>query len=442
MLNNAAPAPEFVGRSLVKDRRLLLIIFLMSRLILLVVYQPAMLEGPGSAGIERGLSTWGDLSYHYEIARLGDATVYGEARYPYIDFWYEYPPVFPALSVGLYQMLAARGPAEYGSYATALGMLMIFFDLGTLLLLRRIARRLYGEERAAELAWVYALLPMPLILNFWTFDAMIAFFMLLALALLLEGQLARSGAAIACGILVKFMPIVMLPAVWRFWPRRAALKLTLIALSISALVLGGLVFAFGDWASASFTVQFTKSSYASPWALIDGNMTTGIFGSIIDHFDLEKAATLRGNPAVIPPWLTLLIFGGIGLFVFTRPLRKDDRAVVAFVGITYMLFMLWSSAWSNQWLMWLVPLILLCFPTRNGIMTVLLLGLITFVEYPMLFGHTGDTGGIITGARVPFYYVTVLGRTMIWAALGVGMYRLLRDAPAPLHNSEAHGHRN
>lgn len=415
--------PEFAGRSLIRDLRLLIVLFVMLRLVTALVYQPNLFDVYGADGkpyrLERGLSTWGDMSYHYDIAALSD-----KGLLPYRDFWYEYPPLFPALSVGLYRLLSVSAPAPYPSWVTAWGVILTLFDLGVLLLIRRIAARLYGAERATELAWVYALLPMPLILNWWTFDGMIAFFLLLGLALLLEGQAARSGAAIAAGILLKFVPAALLPAVWRFRPRREAVICTALALGITAIVLAGAVLAFGDNAVSSLTVQFTKSSYATVWALLDGNLHTGIFTG--DHF-APPAPAPRDHPAVIPAWLTLLVFGGIGLFVFTRRLRRDDRGVVAFVGITYMLFLLWSPAWSNQWLMWIAPLVLLCFPTRTGVMTVLLLGLVTFVEYPMLFGRTGDTGGVIAGALALPYYVTVISRAVIWAALAVGMYRLLTE---------------
>lgn len=417
----------FVGRSLIKDTRLLLILFVMLRLIMAVVYQPYLFEVYDEAGdvyrLERGLSTWGDMSYHYDIAALS-----GEGLLPYRDFWYEYPPIFPLMSIGIYQLLSANQPAPYTSWVTTWGLILTLFDLGVLLLIRRIAAHLYGPDRATELAWVYALLPMPLILNWWTFDSMIAFFLLMGLASLLEGKLIRSGVSIAAGILVKFVPVVMLPAVWRYRPRREAIIHTAITLSIVAAVLAAAVLAFGDNAVYSLTVQFTKSSYATIWALLDGNMHTGIFTG--DHF-APPAPAARDNPAAVPSWLTLIVFGAIGLFVFTRRLRRDGRGVVAFVGITYMLFLLWSAAWSNQWLMWIVPLVLLVFPTRNGVITVLLLGLLTFIEYPMLFGRTGDTGGIITGALTLPYYFTVISRTVIWATLAVGMYRLLTEKPEP-----------
>jgi hypothetical protein len=58
-----------------------------------------------------------------------------------------------------------------------------------------------------------------------------------------------------------------------------------------------------------------------------------------------------------------------------------------------------------------------------------MLSLVTFVEYPLLFIRTGDTGGQITGALMMPYTVLVLTRTGILAAWCIGLYQRLRQEP-------------
>jgi hypothetical protein len=179
----------------------------------------------------------------------------------------------------------------------------------------------------------------------------------------------------------------------------------------------------------SLTAQFGKSSYQTVWALIDGNMTTGNFGSIQSHFDPTQAAVLTGNPAVIPGWLRLAAAAGIGLLVFIRTRRFDDKGLVAFVGITLLIFFLQAQGWSPQWLVQIIPLVLLAFPTRNGVLSIVMLSLVTFAEYPLLFIRTGDTGGQITGALIMPFTVLVLTRTGILAAMCIAFYQRLRQEP-------------
>jgi len=165
------------------------------------------------------------------------------------------------------------------------------------------------------------------------------------------------------------------------------------------------------------------------WALLDGNYRTGNFGSVESHFDPTSADALYGNPSVIPSWLRL---GGaiiIGLFIFITARRFDDKGFVAFVTITVFIFFLQAQGWSPQWLAQILPLIILCFPTKNGILTALILAGVTFIEYPVLFIRTGDTGGEISGALMTPFIALVLLRTIILIALCVALYLKLRQEP-------------
>ena len=75
----------------------------------------------------------------------------------------------------------------------------------------------------------------------------------------------------------------------------------------------------------------------------------------------------------------------------------------------------------------IVPLILLCFPSRDGVTSVVLLSLVTFAEYPFLFIRTGDTGGTISGSLVMPFIMLVLARTAILIGMCVALYRRLRQ---------------
>jgi hypothetical protein len=102
---------------------------------------------------------------------------------------------------------------------------------------------------------------------------------------------------------------------------------------------------------------------------------------------------------------------------------------MAFVAITLLIFFLQAQGWSPQWLAQIIPLVLLCFPTRDGVTTAVLLSLVTFAEYPFLFIRTGDTGGVITGSLVTPFIVLVLARTIIMIGICVALYRrLLQEA--------------
>jgi hypothetical protein len=88
------------------------------------------------------------------------------------------------------------------------------------------------------------------------------------------------------------------------------------------------------------------------------------------------------------------------------------------------LFFLWSAKWSPQWQAVLIPLILLNYPSRGGVLLILLIGLIGFVEYPLLFAHTG---GEIPAATLPIFALLIIARTLLLMGFAVGLYQRLQN---------------
>jgi hypothetical protein len=416
-----SPPPDSTASAALFDFRLLLVLFVGLRLTLAFVYQPFVSEVFDADGtplvVEQGMTSQGDFRYFYALARLSDA-----GAWPYRDYWYEHPPVSSALFWGVYRL---SGGAEYRIWAFAVGLILSGVDVGNLLLLREVGRQLHGPQTAAVLCWFYALLAAPIIFPWWDFEPLVAFTILLALAWLLRGRRDRSAVAAAVGVLTKYVPLLILPAVWRFYDRRAALRYTAITLVLSGGVFGLMIAWGGRMAVNSLVAQFHKASYQTIWALVDDNWRTGRFGTIEARYDPAAALEPQGNPARIPAGVRSVPFAAVGAFIFSRKLRRDDRGIMAFFTVTVLLFFLWAQGWSPQWVLILIPLILLNFPDRGGVLLCLLISLGSFVEYPVLFMRTAQTGGVISGNQVPAYVSLIVVRTALLIALVVALYRQL-----------------
>lgn len=402
---------------LLGDFRLLVILFVVFRLMMLMAYQPLMLQSG-----ERGVTTGGDFAYYYGLASQWD-----DGLLPFRDWWSEFPPLWPLLEVSLYAMLGTETP--YATYAMALALVMLLFEMGNLMWVRRIGAIVHDDVTGLSLAWIYALLLAPVVFSFWTFEPMVVFFLLGGVWWLIRGRDVPGALMLGLGALTKFVPMIVIGAVIRFQPVRRAVQ-TVIAAMLVFIVPYGVLLALPqtrEMTLPSLTAQFSKASYQTVWALIDGNMTTGVFGPVSDRVDVSKATLPQGNPAVVPGWLRLGVAGLIGLFVFARTRRRDERGFVAFVTITLLIFYLQSQGWSPQWLAGITPLVLLCFPTRNGVYAVVMLAMLTFAEYPVLFIRTGDTGGMISGELVLPFVLLISLRTIILLGICVALYRLLRQ---------------
>ena len=432
-------------KSLLNDTRLLVILFITFRLMMLMVYQPLLIdptppevalevdeaaEAPfepfaSPTGVERGVGAQGDRLYHYMLSRLTEG-----GDYPFIDWWSEFPPVWYLTTTTVYQT-----QSDYSNWSVWMGIILLAFDVGNLLLIRKIGIHLHGESTGMALAWIYTVMIAPMVMLFWNFETLVTFFFLLGLYWLLIGKQNRSALAIALGVLTKFTPALIFGALIRFRPQRMTLRYIAIVLSVFVGVYA-LLYAVNaaedgnpDMVTVSLTAQFNKASYQTVWALIDGNYTTGNFGSVESHFDPDAADELYGEPAVIPSFVRLALAGAIGLFIFLRTRRLDDRGLVAFVTVTLLIFFLQSQGWSPQWMVQIIPFVLLSFPNKNGVLVLVLLTFLTFTEYPLLFIRTGDTGGIVEGTmRLPFV-VLILSRTFLLVSLCIGLYQKLRQEP-------------
>ncbi len=399
---------------LLRDRRNLVTLFLALRLTLLVIYQPMIVSG-----IERGLTTFGDFQTYHAFAALS-----AQGKLPYRDFWYEFPPAFPLISLAAYSVAP-----EFGTYALLLGLLMTAADLANLLLVVRIGRRIHRDETGIALGWVYALLAAPVALAWWTFEPLVTLAVLFGIANLIERKPIRAAASTAFGTLLKLWPLALSAVAVRFLPVRDAIHF--IGVALVSVIIGVAIWYVAAGGSRYFVpslaAQFNKASYETVWALLDGNYKTGNFGPVADRFDPAKAYELQGNPATVPALPRLLVFGAIGAFIYARVRRFDARGMVAFATLTILLFFLWAQGWSPQWQTTLLPLILLCFPTRTGVLVAVALSFLSFVEYPLLFARTGDTGGVIAGAQLPVFTMLILARTALLAGLCFGLYRELRQ---------------
>ncbi len=401
--------------------RVLVMLYLSFRCLMLLAYQPVLTEH-GEVGIGAG----GDRLYHFRLAALAD-----EAKFPFRDWWSEFPPVWPAISTGVYLLLGEA--VNYSNWSFVLGMLMLAFETGNLLLVRGIGCRLYGESSGASLAWVYAISIAPAIFMWWNFDSMMNFFFLSGIYYLIKRRDSKAALAIAVGILVKFVPALVFGAIIRY--RRPTTVIRVATLSAPLVILAYLtLFAINqELTTISLRAQAEKPSSQTIWALLDGNYSTGNFGAVEDRLKLPSQVDNGGGKAArISNGLRLASAAGLGILVFVTTRRFDDRGLVAFVGITILIFYLQAQAWSPQWATLIIPLTLLAFPSVRGVLATIALSCLAFAEYPMLWSRTGDLDppGQMGGEWFLPWALIVLLRTGLLAGLALAFYKVLREHSA------------
>lgn len=359
--------------------RIVLTLFIILRLSILFLYTPQGL-----------LNVYTDYNYYYRISQFTD-----DGYYPFVNMWFEYPPVSTYIDIGAYRLLRTFIPLgtldqnlDFKLYSRILGTILLLFDAGALILLHFIAKITWNSKVANWLTFLFPMLSIPMFYWNATHNSILIFFTLLAIYLSLRRQWFGSGLSLGLGIATKFTPVFLLPPLFKYiWTQRrqsaAWFAVTTILFSILPfwpfILLGGF-----DWIVASFKSLTNVASWSTIWALIDGNWMPGFVGDIETRIQLNMAGITYGNPAIIPDLIKLLVFGAIyALFYFQPTNIHNPRKFLRFITFSAMVFILWSKGWSPQWNMLVIPLVLLTFPNRYGLSVVISLSLLSLLEWPV-----------------------------------------------------------
>ncbi len=418
---------------------LLLALFLAFRLLTLLLLRPG--------GFIRD---WSDFDTYLGITAMSD---YG--LYPFLHYWLEWPPLIPWLAVGAYKLSLLFPPwTDHRLWFTLiLGSVFVLFETGNFILLYRIACRLNEQEPpdhaprntqyAIRSVVLYALLFVPVYAMLGFFDAIALFFLLLALDLILQGRLLSSAVSVGVGFLVKLTPIVFLPValrqVWdeaethRAGLRDGALYLVTTALTILALLLPFLL-TQPAWLLTTVRAIAGRSSWETVWAVLEGYFGYGVVGG--DRLNPAETA-FAVHASSMPWWLITLGFGLLYLFFWTR--RADyrkPRNVVALTGLTLTLFLLYSKGYSPQFMVYLLPFIILLFPDARGVTYSLLLTLLNVLEQPVYFVLVPDATWLLEAVVLARWLVLgallVEFGTVLWGPSLRRLASLRRYAPAGL----------
>ncbi|MEJ0015502.1 MAG: glycosyltransferase family 87 protein [Acetobacteraceae bacterium] len=243
-----------------------------------------------------GINPYRDVPAADELAPLRDATVY-----PQINRADYARTIYPPGAQAIFALAAMATPGVFG-----MKLMIAIFDavaIGALIVLLRIA----GRDPAELL--IYAWLPLPV----WEFagnahiDGAAAGLVTLALLAAVRRRWVWTGVLLGFATLTKFLPVVVLPALWRPWNRwmPAAFALTVVALYLC-------------YATAGWKVLGFLSGYASEEGFQSGS---GIFL-------LQVLSTAVALPAWAPKLyvaLVLVVLGGIAVrFAFATPLPMAD----------------------------------------------------------------------------------------------------------------------
>jgi hypothetical protein len=270
----------------------------------------------------------------------------------------------PWLAVGAYKLALLLPP--WGDdprlwFILILGGIFLLFEVGNLVLIHRLARRLFATPHAVNrVLWLYALLFPPVYAMLGFFDGVALFFILLALDFLLAERRTLSAVTVGVGILVKVIPALVLPvALRRLWyqyrqtPKDAAIEAGLYLVTTALTVFILLIpFLMGGprWLLASARAMAGRSSWETVWAVLENYYGFGVvLGNRLNPAETAFAA----HDSLLPWGLITLIFAVIYLALFALPADYSrPKNVLAFGGLPTVFMLIYNKGYSPQFLVY------------------------------------------------------------------------------------------
>ena len=341
---------------------------------------------------------------------------------PYRDFFMEYPP--GALAVFL-------PPAAFGSahYNAAFKCLMALCGVATLLLVASLLVRLgVSTARLWAAVLLFALSPIalgPISLN--TYDAWPALLALAALALLLARRDVAAFALLGAAFAAKVYPVVLIPPaaifVWRTRGRTTALQAlgasavvaALFVLPFLALAPHGLAESFRAQAARSLQVESLGGSLL---AVAD---RLGLYSATVVHrtghaISYDLVGSLPETLAVLSSIAQALAVAAVGWF-YLRGRDNPRRLAFAFAAALAG-FLTFTRFFSPQYLVWVVPFVLLLEPAAWVLAAAaLILAQVWFFHYRDVFALGG------------YVWLVLIRDLLVLTLFALALVRLRRPAP-------------
>jgi uncharacterized membrane protein len=336
----------------------------------------------------------------FRAARYRDVHLYQgfadavfDGRVPYRDFFLEYPP--GALAVFLPPAAAS------GHYNAAFKGLMALCGVATMALLALLLARLGASpQRLCVGVLLFALSPIavgPISLN--TYDAWPALLMVAALSLLIAGAGVTALGLLGLAFAAKVYPAVVLPPalvfIWRTAGGERAVRAAAAFVATAAVILGPFLVLAPHGLLESFRAQAAR-----------GLQVESLGGSVLavaDRLDLYSATVVHRTGHVISYELTgslpealaalssVVQLAAVLLAAWLYARRHDDplRLGVSFAAAVGG-FLAFTRFFSPQYLVWLVPLVVLLGPAAWILTaTALVLAQVWFFHYPNVFALGG-----------------------------------------------------
>jgi hypothetical protein len=286
--------------------------------------------------------------------------------------------------------------SEYPQLATYLfaipHMLKDFFDLGAdsyryffsilMALCLAITTTLVYQERPDRKYLAFLMfLPASIYFTHNRYDIVPAMFTLLSVVTLVKGRFHLASFLLAISVMFKWYPVVLLPIyLSHYYTTHKRINWRMIGVfagTVGLIILPTLLISGMDGFLVPYRFHLDRGVNRESIVFLFVLLLTagGIFDQVIEAILYYGFLLLQVTASAIS------MLGEI----------KNRTTILAWASVAILSFMFFAKYYSPQWLLWILPFLILRIKTRRDIVLIILFDLLTYLKFPLAFDLADQT---------------------------------------------------
>jgi hypothetical protein len=326
---------------------------------------------------ERGLFDSYDTNNYYRFGSW-----YTLDQKPYKEVFSPYPQLatylFALPHVIANELLKSYDEMDYKLIFSLLMMLVLFATILVLFMMRS-DRKNYA---------FFMMLPACIFFAHQRYDILPAFLGIISVFFLLKERYWTAALFLALGVVAKWYLILLAPVLFRY----AYLKRNKIDYSmIGIFILTGMAFVLLTTMHSGFDAVLI------PYRFHLGRPFN--FESLFYHFKLLFDSLLNINIATKPVYSLFLLLQVAVMPFASRADIRSPRDVYAWSALSILCFMLFSKFYSPQWILWVMPFLILWISNSRQAWAIVAFDVVTYLYFPIAFRNV-DLSSIWFGLAI------------------------------------------
>ncbi len=345
----------------------------------------------------------GDLVVYRHTARLLDA-----GFVPYRDFDVEYPP----LATGLFWVVDRIPGSDTRAWSIAMLACLIATALSAVAAARTLGYRPARQLSAGAIVAATPLLLGGLVAN--RYDLVVAALLGGVLVVALRRKMGWAWTLLAIATAIKLTPLVVAPVLMIWHLRQRGARQALVGTSAFAAAVAATIAPFaviapaGTWRLFSYHLERPAQVESLVASMV--HLTNRPYQAEFSFGSDNLVGTGADTLALISTILVAAALAGIIATMTRGRAAHPDRQLVCAMAATLVAVVAFAKVASPQYLVWLLPTVLLIAGWRGSVAGVLVLAIfgLTHVVYPRLYGDL-----VSTADQLPVSLLTIRNGLLI-----------------------------